>query len=85
MSREPASNGKLLAFVLSSVFLCAMVMGAGPGIYLINPDPADPNARVAFLGMPVVYVWVAFWFSVQAAVVLIAYFALWDRGEQPGS
>ena len=67
-----------LAAVLGLVFLFAMLMGPGPGLYLVNPDPADPNARFFFFGMPVVYVWAVFWFFVQAAVVVIAYVRLWD-------
>ena len=64
--------------VLSVVFLLAMVMGCGPGLYLINPDPAEPNATFTVGGMPVVYVWAVFWFGVQAGAILVAYFFLWE-------
>lgn len=58
------------------------ILAIGPGVYLINPDPADPNSRFLFLGMPVIYVWAVFWYLVQAGVVLTAYLTLW--GTHPG-
>ena len=72
------SRRKTLAVVLGGLFLLALVMGPGPGLYLVNPDPGDPGSAVAFLGMPVIYVWSLFWFAVQAAVVLAAYLFLWN-------
>ena len=77
MNRQMTSHRKTLTVVLSLVFLLAMVMGTGPGIYLINPDPTEPNVDCSFLGVPVIYGWAVFWFLVQAVVVLIAYFRLW--------
>ena len=50
-------NLKRLAVVLSALFVLAVVIGAGPGIYLINPNPADPDAVFTVLGMPVIYAW----------------------------
>lgn len=73
------SGRKKLGVVLGVVFMLALVMGPGPGIYLVNPNPADPNARFTLFGMPIIYVWAVFWFVVQAAVVLVAYFLVWDR------
>ena len=78
MSRNPLARRRLLGIVLSMIFLLAIVMGAGPGIYLVNPDPADPDASLTFVGMPVVYAWVIFWFLVEAGVVLVAYFTVWN-------
>lgn len=80
MSRPRPPKRRVLGVVLSAVFVLAMVMGCGPGLYLINPDPAEPSATFTVLGMPVVYVWAVFWFGVQAGVVLVAYFMLWDAG-----
>jgi len=76
---QPASAGrkKRLSIVLSAIFLLAVVMGAGPGVYLVNPNPADPDAVRTFLGVPIVYAWTVFWFFVQAGVVLAAYLLLW--------
>ena len=66
---------------LSFLIAIAMVMGPGPGLYLINPDPGDPDTVRVALGMPIVYVWAVGWFFVQLAVVLIAYFKVWARDE----
>ena len=82
MSREAKGERKTLGTVLALVFLFAMFMGPGPGVYLVNPDPTDPNTRLLFFGMPVIYVWAVCWFFVQAAVVLLAYVLLW-RGDGP--
>jgi len=73
-----SSGRKRLTIALSVIFALAIVMGAGPGMYLVNPDADDPDATFTFLGMPVIYAWVTFWFLVQAVVVLVAYFRLWD-------
>jgi hypothetical protein len=52
-----------------------MLLGAGPGILLVNrPD--------TFLGIPLVYAWAICWYLVQVAVAFIAYFALWSS--EPG-
>ncbi len=75
---KPSSGRKRLTIALSVIFALAIVMGAGPGIYLVNPDADDPDATFTFLGMPVIYAWVTFWFLVQAIVVLVAYWRLWD-------
>ena len=83
MSRRRGTKRRRLAVALGAIFLVAVVMGTGPGIYLVNPDPADPNAAFTFLGLPILYVWAVFWFFVQAAVVLVAYFTLWDGREHP--
>ncbi len=67
-----------LGVVLGLIFAFALVMGAGPGIYLVNPDPADPAAKFTiFCGVPVIYAWVTLWYVVEAAVAAIAYFCLW--------
>ena len=76
--RKRATLGRLLA----AAFFVAMVMGPGPGVYLVNPDPADPDATVAVLGMPVIYLWSVFWFLVQAVVVITAYVVLWRDAEE---
>jgi hypothetical protein len=76
------SNSKRgLAVSLSAIFVLALVMGTGPGVYLVNPDPADPGALRILLGMPIMYVWAVFWYLVQAAVIVAACLWLWDSGE----
>jgi len=85
--RLEKSRRRRLAWILAAVFSVAMVMGPGPGLYLINPDPADAEARFTIAGFPVIYAWAIFWFFIQAAVVLIAYTKLWrdDAGASPPS
>ena len=46
-------------------------MGTGPGLYLVNPNPADPDATFTFLGVPKIYAWAVLWFFVQAAVYVM--------------
>jgi len=78
MNRLSKNATNRLGIVLSLVFVTAVVMGAGPGLYLINPDPSDPETTVAWWGVPVVYVWVVLWFLVEAGVVMLAYFLVWN-------
>jgi len=84
MSRERNPARSRLSIVLLLIFLLALFMGPGPGIYLVNPVPGEPATRRVVLGMPIVYVWAVFWFFVQLAVVVIAYFRLWSRDELRG-
>ena len=60
--------------------IVALFMGCGPGIYLINPDPGDPDALRFLFGMPLVWLWASFWCMVEGLVVVVAYFTLW-RGD----
>ena len=78
MTRLSNASSKRLGTILSLVFVVAVVMGAGPGLYLVNPDPSDPETKVAWLGVPIVYAWVTIWFLVQAGVVLLAYLFVWN-------
>ena len=41
--------------VLFAVFALAMVMGPGPGLRLINPEPNAARESLLILGVPVVY------------------------------
>ncbi|MCB1063634.1 MAG: DUF3311 domain-containing protein [Verrucomicrobiae bacterium] len=66
-----------LSRLLFAIFLVALIMGPGPGIYLINPDPENAEARRFVLGVPIVYAWAVFWLGVQAACVAVAYRRLW--------
>ncbi len=78
MNRPFSGRRRWLAVLLSATFVLAVLMGIGPGLYLINPNPADPNATFTFLGVPRIYAWAVLWFFVQATVVLVAYFQLWN-------
>lgn len=83
--RTKAEGKGRLAIVLAAVFLVAMVMGSGPGLYLVNPDPSDPQARFTVLGLPTIYAWGLLWYGVQLMAVLTAYFKLWTGvGEGDG-
>jgi len=64
------------------MFVLALVMGPGPGIYLINPDPGDPEALRSIFGMPIIYVWASFWFIVQASAVALSYFLIWKSSPE---
>ncbi|NNE91053.1 MAG: hypothetical protein HKN23_05355 [Verrucomicrobiales bacterium] len=68
---EPARR-KRLATILIIVFFAAMLMGAGPGAFLVN-------GKGPILGMPAIYAWVVSWFFVQASMVVIAYFTVWKK------
>ena len=68
-----------LSRLLIALFLLAMFMGSGPGLHLVNPDPADPAAQYTFGPIPLLYAWGLLWYGVQLAVVLTAYFILWDH------
>ena len=74
-SSSPKSR---LGLVLGAVFALAVLMGTGPGLYLVNPDPSDPETKLTVLGMPIIYVWAVCWFFVEAGVILVAYFWLWN-------
>ena len=64
------------------VFFFAMVMGPGPGVYLVNPGADHEGPAPTLLGLPIVYAWAVIWFGVQAAVLVTAYFTLWSRNEE---
>ena len=72
-----------LATVLACIFAFAVVMGPGPGIYLVNPDPGDPQSTATVATVPILYLWALFWFAVQASVVIVAYVFLWDSSRDP--
>ncbi len=63
--------------LLIGLFLLAIVMGAGPGIHLVNPDATDPAATFTTFGLPTIYLWGLLWYTVQLGVILVAYFRFW--------
>ena len=71
-----------LSFVLCLIFLLAMVMGSGPGLRLINPNPEDPGAVFTVLGIPKIYAWGLLWYVVQLAVILVANATVWTAGRR---
>ena len=66
-----------LSKILAAIFIFATIMGPGPGLYLIMPKEGESSASV--VGIPILYAWVAFWFFVQAGVILMANFKLWSK------
>ncbi len=70
-----------LGWVLTGLFVLALVMGPGPGLYLVNPDPSDPGTPRTIFGLPIIYAWGLLWFAVQASVLVVAYFTVW-RGDE---
>ena len=82
MSNRSETGNKSLSIILTLVFILAMVMGPGPGVYLINPGPEHEGPAPTLIGLPIVYAWAVLWFGVQAAVLVTAYFTLWSRNEE---
>lgn len=74
ITRKPTKSR--LKWVLGGVFLFALIMGPGPGIYLVNGYAAKGET---ILGMPALYFWAVLWFLVEAAVVLTAYLTIWKK------
>ncbi len=81
MSAAEKQKRKKLGMILSVVFLFAMIMGPGPGVLLINPDPADPNAVFTFMGVPKVYAWGVLWYLIQLVIVGLLYTKVWVADE----
>ncbi|MBT6147451.1 MAG: hypothetical protein HOH74_18585 [Gemmatimonadetes bacterium] len=66
-----------MRILLVVLFLLAIVLGAGPGIHLVNPDPTDPTASFTTFGLPTIYVWGLLWYAVQLGVIIVAYCRYW--------
>jgi hypothetical protein len=71
----------VMKVLLVVLFLLAIVLGAGPGIHLVNPDPTDPGASFTTFGLPTIYVWGLLWYVVQFGVIITAYFRFWTSPE----
>jgi hypothetical protein len=70
------TSRKRLALILAAVFVLSMIMGAGPGVLLVNtPQP--------WLGLPSLCTWGLFWYSIQAITAVAAYLFVW-RDPQDG-
>lgn len=81
MSKATKEKTRRLGIILFALFAFALLMGPGPGILIINPDPADPDATRFLLGMPIVYVWAVFWLGVQGLCVTLAYLFIWRKSD----
>ena len=82
MSDRRETGNKSLPIVLTLVFILAMVMGPGPGVYLIDPGPEHEGPAPTLIGLPIVYAWAVLWFGVQAAVLVTAYLTVWQGKEE---
>ena len=82
MNDRSKAGNKRLSIVLALVFILAMVMGPGPGVYLVDPGPDHEGPSPTLLGLPVVYAWAVLWFGVQAAVLVTAYLTVWQGREE---
>ncbi len=76
-----ARRRRHLAVLLTCLFLLTMVMGSGPGLHLVNPDPGDATTAFTVWGLPKLYAWGLLWYGAQLAVILVAYFKLWRSSE----
>ena len=78
---NPTKRHRRLGLVLFAVFALAMVMGPGPGLRLVNPEPTAARESLLFLGLPVIYACGLFWYGVQAAVVVTACLTIWKPSD----
>ena len=65
--------------ILIGLFLFALIMGPGPGLYLINGYASEGGS---IFGIPILYAWVVFWFLIEAGVVVTAYLKLWKEDDE---
>lgn len=70
----PPSSQNRLSWILGTIFVFALLMGPGPGLYLVNGWAAEGST---LFGLPLLYVWALFWCGVEAAVVIVAFRKLW--------
>ncbi len=71
---SPAAR-KQLGYVLTAIFVVAMLLGPGPGLLLVN------DADWSLMGLPIIYAWGIVWYFVQVAVVVAAYLFVWRDPE----
>ncbi len=78
MPQDPPHQ-KRLKIWLTAVILLALIMGPGPGVYLVNPDASQQEPAVSWFGVPILYWWAVFWAGVLASAVAVAYCKLWKQ------
>ena len=79
MTAHHSPESRQLSRILIGIFVFALLMGPGPGLYLVNQRAAE---GASWFGLPLLYAWAIFWFGVEAAVVWVAYSKLW-KGDSP--
>lgn len=62
------------AIVLATGFVVSLLMGVGPGVWLVN-HPGD------VFGLPPLYAWGILWYLVQVAIAVAAYAFLWRHDD----
>ncbi len=68
--------------ILAVVFLAAIALGAGPGIWLVNRPQVV--TLPGGLSLPLLYAWGLLWYAVEAACVVLAYVLVWrSSGDDP--
>ena len=82
LDKTPTKHRSRLGMILFLLFVLAMLMGPGPGLRLVNPEPPATGEALLFLGLPVIYAWGLFWYGVQAAVVITASVTLWQANDE---
>ena len=70
MNSSSSRQERRIRTVLVIAFVIAMLMGVGPGVYLVN-------RAETILGLPLLYVWALFWYAVHIVIVITAYLFLW--------
>ena len=68
--------------ILTLLFAIATLMGTGPGLYLVG-SPTEEGLAQSLLGVPALYAWVAFWFLVQAGIIMMASHRFWVHRDEP--
>ncbi len=74
MTDAPTARRRL-GWILAAVFAVAMLLGAGPGILLVN----QPST---WFGLPRLYVWGMLWCTVEIIVVVTAYLLVWQTNDE---
>jgi len=75
-NKSSSAKRKKLTRTLAAIFVFALIMGPGPGLYLINNYAASGGM---ILGIPALYAWAVFWFAVEAVIVVTAYLKIWTN------
>lgn len=75
------ASRRRLGVIVTIVFVIALIMGPGPGVMLVQ--------GTSFMGFPAIYAWALFWYAVEVAAVVVAYFFVWsddpDQSQSPDS
>ena len=79
---SPGSPGfrRVLGWILAVVFLLALILGAGPGILLVN---GGGTVHVfGDLELPSLYAWGILWYLVEAVCIILASVHVWREPDE---